>query len=109
MATFAENLEHAAGDEAIECIVIGAYGWNGFKDDDDVRVPESQRNVVLPWSEARPLLMYEHDTGYGAPECNAVTAWTATRVLFVVQYDGSTSVHSVPRNPEAHTPIMPGG
>jgi hypothetical protein len=64
---------------------------------------------VLTWEQARPMLDYSYDTGYGGADCHAVWVWTPTRVLFVVQYDGSTGLESVPRAPVAGLPDMPGG
>lgn len=55
------------------------------------------------------MLDYAYDGSFGAPECDAIWAWTPTRVLFVSQYDGATRVESVPRNPQDGTPEMPGG
>lgn len=41
----------------------------------------------------------EFDAGYGGTEGLPFTAWSATRVFFPVQYDGSEWVGAVPRNP----------
>lgn len=100
-------LEGAAGGEAIEGIVIGEFGWDSYGLREDH--PPVRTGVVLTWDEARPMLDYAYDAGYGAPDCHAVWAWTASRVLFVVQYDGSTGVQWVPRNPTSGDPDMPGG
>ena len=115
MRTFAQDIEEAAG-EPIEYIVIGAFGWGSIDDGDNEvykqngrNVPKHLRGIVLEWEAARPYLDYEYDTGYGAPECHAITAWTANKVLYVVQYDGSTGIVAIPRNPIDHIPLMPGG
>lgn len=44
-------------------------------------------------------LNVEFDDGYGMPEGKPFTAWTNTRVLFPVVYDGAEWVGSAPRNP----------
>lgn len=108
MTTFAEDLEEAAGDEPIKKAVIGEMGWPNYNEEGK-EVPERLKGKVLSWDEARPLLDYEYSRGYGAPECHAVYGWTETRVLFVVQYDGLTAIHSIPRKPKAGLPEMPGG
>ncbi len=107
--TFAADIEEAAHGEPIEAIVIGRFGWAsdgepdseayGFDRSDRQPVPETLKNVVLTWDEAREHLDYEYDTGYGAPDCHNIVAWTASRVLTIHEYDGSTSVKSTPRNP----------
>lgn len=104
--TFADDIEREAASD-IEAIVIGKFGWGGgYGETDDNRLPADRLGVVLTWAEARPLLDYAYDTGYGAPDCHAITAWTATHVIWVHEYDGSTSLQSAPRNPVPHEPEM---
>lgn len=109
MRTFADDIEEEAGDEPIEAIVIGNMGWSDYNTEINPRFADVPQGKVLSWEAARPLLDFPYSTGYGAPECHAIYAWTATRVLFVSQYDGSTCLQSVPRNPIETTPEMPGG
>lgn len=112
MTTFAEDILRVAGDEPIIGIVIGQMGWGGYEEGYKAEGKPPWSSVaerVIAWRDAEPLLNYEYDAGYGAPECQAITAWTDSLVIFVTQYDGSTRVHSLPRNPMPHSPIMPGG
>lgn len=90
-------LEDEAGAEPIEAVVIGAHG-------DDSKVPDEFRNRLLMWDEAKSLLDYGFDDGYGAAGCDAVYAWTPTKVLFIREYDGSTQLGSIPRHPVACEP-----
>jgi hypothetical protein len=106
--TFAEDIEQTAG-ESIEAIVIGPFGWDGYAEDRIERATAAQRGVVLSWEEARPMLDYHYSTGFGAPECDAIRAWTASKILWVTQYDGATYIDSAPRNPLPEMPTMPGG
>jgi len=101
---FAEDIEDGAHGEQIEVVVIGPYG--GYRDSEIRFVPSEKQGVVLPWADARHLLDYEYSDGFGEAECHAITAWTPTRVLMVREYDGSTQVKSVPRNPVDHCPGM---
>lgn len=107
--TFADDLESAADGETILACVIGDMGWGDYGLDERHEAAKKKQGLVLDWITARPLLDYEYDRGYGAPDCQAVYAWTLNSVLFVVQYDGSTGIYSVPRNPSAVMPEMPGG
>lgn len=118
MSNFAADIEEAAGDEAILGIVVRQHDWHDDDDDDDEYlgieamkpyIPKEARGIVVPWMYARPWLDREYDTGFGGAECWAIYAWTPTRVLFVDVYDGATSIQSVPRNPIACRPTMPGG
>lgn len=99
--TFAQEIIEIAGGEKVIAIVIGDKGW--FDDE------TPNRGEVMTWKEAEPLLDYEYDGGYGSPDCHSIYAWTKTKVIFVVQYDGATNLTFVPRNPISGMPEMPGG
>jgi hypothetical protein len=90
MSTFKDDILEAAQGEPIISIVIG----HGPKQLPDIFVTRP-----ILWDVAAPLLDYEYDGGFGAEGCHPICAWTATRVLFVHEYDGSTSVISLPRDP----------
>lgn len=114
---FAEALEEAAGPEAIEGIVIGWYGGHGpwgIEDDyeeggSDLKLPAALHGQLLTWADARPYLGYRWSRGFGGAECHPVYVWTATKVIFVHEYDGSTALVWVPRNPIAVSPGLSGG
>lgn len=114
--SFGAEIREEAADEPIEAIVIGAFGWGTMSDEPGTAYGESaiqrqppKRGIVLSWEEAEPMLDYGYDTGYGAPQCDAIYAYTAKRIIFVSTYDGSTSIQSLPRNPEPSEPEMFGG
>jgi hypothetical protein len=108
VSIFWEDLMAEVGAEPVEGVVIGEMGWPGYGDNDE-KVPAEKRGVVLDATEASHLLAYPYGTGYGAPECHAVYVWTPTRVIYVTQYDGSTNVSWLPRNPTECQPDMAGG
>ena len=107
MGNFKDDILEAANGEPIEAIVIGEYGWGGYKENE--RVPDDKQGVILTWDEAAPMLDYSYDTGFGAPECHAIEAFTASRILSVSEYDGSTYITWANRNPIATKPGMSGG
>jgi hypothetical protein len=109
MSNFAEDIERAADGEVIEQAVIGQMGWGDYGKEHVPGYDEIPQGQLLPWKEARKFLDFEYDSGFGAPGCPAIYAWTPTKVLFVVQYDGSTWVTMVPRHPKDLMPEMPGG
>lgn len=104
-----EWIERQADGEPIEAVVIGQLGWGDFGSDKIPQYESQKRNVVLSWSEAKPMLDYGFHNGYGSPNCNAITAWSKSWVIAISQYDGSTSPFRLPRNPADHKPKMPGG
>lgn len=96
--------------ETIEAIVFGQYGWNGYGEPQPPAVPAEKQGVILTPAEAEPLMKsWKFYGGYGSPNCYAVYVWTSARVIWVTQYDGSTSLSSAPRNPTQCIPVMPGG
>jgi hypothetical protein len=117
--------EQLAEHEYVVGICFGAYGWSSLPSDletadysdlgwgeEDIPnpIPWDMRRKVLSVEEAMPLMQgWSFSGGYGAPECYATYIWTNKRVFWVTQYDGSTSLNSVPRNPEGCAPNMPGG
>jgi hypothetical protein len=96
-----------ADGEAIEAVVMG---WGDYNSEAIPDYADCPRGKVLTWDEALPWLEYEFDSGYGAPSCQAIYAYTKTWVIAISQYDGSTAPFRIPRNPtEGVMPRMPGG
>ena len=102
MATFKDDILEAAKGEPIEAVVIGP--WPTSYETAKGAVPPDRINQVVPWDQASAWLAYEYDDGFGGEDCHPILAWTATRVLFVHEYDGSTIVLSVPLLPSAVEP-----
>ena len=97
-----------AEGESIEGVVIGEMGWGDYGYEGVPNYEACPKNVVLSWDTAQPWLSYEFDSGYGAPGCQAITAWTKSWVIGISQYHGSTGSFRLPRNPVDHKPDMPG-
>ena len=107
--------------EILESVVFGAYGDNAspgvgerwkleYGEPDPPPVPFDKRGVVLPIKQAKQYMQgWSCYGGYGLPETYALAAWSNRRIFFIVQYDGSTTLHAIPRNPTSFMPEMPGG
>ncbi len=96
--------------EVVEAIVFGEFGWSGFHEPDPPFVPKDKQGVILTLEEAKPLMQgWTLYCGFGAPLAYAMNVWTNKRILWLTQYDGSTSLDSVSRIPVADMPEMPGG
>ena len=111
MCNLKKWIEKAVEGEPVIGVVIGNMGCRGYHLDQIPQESADPKNWyrLLTWEEAIPLIDYEFSNGYGPPGCQCITAWTATKVFFVTQYDGSTAPTIVPRNPIDHVPKMPGG
>ena len=95
--TFAQDILDAANGEPIEAIAVGPNrrGHDWYSDGSDHALGAGP----VSWKQAMPVLSYKYDTGYGGQDCHDFWAWTPTRVLFVHEYDGATSIASAPRFP----------
>ena len=102
-------IEEAANGEVIEGVVIGEMGWGDYGSDAVPGYKQSPKGKLITWQEAVKWLDYEFSSGYGAPGCNAVYAWTATKVIAIAQYDGTTWWYWLPRQPVDIMPSMEGG
>lgn len=102
--TFAERIECMADGEEIIAISIDGHRY----DDQFNEIDHLEYHEPISWEEARPLLNYVPDSGYGTLDMHAIYAWTETRVLFVCQYDGSSWVSYVPRHPTKEQPYTKG-
>lgn len=108
--TFAEEIERAAKGETIEAITLASTGWERSDEDrySARRKAPSKFGELLSWDEARPMLDYDYARGFGGEDCDAIWAWTESRVIFVHEYDGATSVNWLPRHPQVGSPSMSG-
>lgn len=97
MSNLIQWIEEAAAEEPILGVVIG-------QPPDIWYAPDLDPQPVLTWDEAKPTLDYDFYSGFGQASCHPVLAWTESRVIFITEYDGSTSVNSVPRNPQSCVP-----
>ena len=100
--------EEAAGETVLN-VTIGKMGWGDFKSEGVPNYEECPKGKMLSWEEAKPWLMYEFDSDYGAPRCQALYAWTENKVIAIGQYDGMTWAYGIPRNPCDCMPEMQGG
>jgi len=107
---YKELLEELNDGEVVESIVFGEWGWGGYGEPENKPVPMEKQGVALTIEEARPMMQaWAFYGGYGSPDCYAVNIWTNQRIIWITQYDGSTSLDSAPRNPVSGKPSMPGG
>lgn len=110
MNAYNDLLVELEGDEEVEGIVFGEWGWGNYGQPDPPLVPIEKQGIAMSLDEAIPLMEgWSFNGGFGAPDCYAAYIWTNKRVLWVTQYDGATRLDSAPRNPCNCIPDMPGG
>lgn len=108
---YEDLLEFLREEEIVTAIVFGEWGWGGYEEPIPNAVSHKLFGKILTIEEAKPLMQtWSFYSGYGAPECYAVNVYTNQRVIWVTQYDGSTSLNSMSIIPkEGEIPDMPGG
>jgi len=108
MNAYEELLKFLQPNEKVSYVVFGEFGWGDhYNEPTPYPIPEDKQCVLLTLEEAKPLMDgWQFDGGFGAAECYPVHIWTNERVIFVAEYDGSTCLTSVPRNPTAEEPHM---
>lgn len=96
---YLEDAEKQSG-ETIEAIVVGVHDDRRWDEKD----PLPDENVILSREAGMAKLDEEYDSGYGGADCYPMYAWSKSWVFFIHEYDGATSLASVPRHPIATKP-----
>ena len=104
MANIAKWIEEIAGGEPVISAVLGKH----YNHRCGQEYTAHAVGKVMPWSEAKAILDYEYDNGYGGADCHPVFAWTETKIITVTEYDGATGPTWFPRNPTDVTPDFDG-
>jgi hypothetical protein len=104
IATWLRKFESEFG-ELIEAVVVGVHDNRRYGADS---APLPDENVILSRAAGLAKLDQDHDDGYGGADCFPMYAWTASRVAFIGEYDGATSLSWVPRHPIACAPGFSG-
>lgn len=114
MSAYDELMTLLEEGEVVEAVVFGQWGWSGYNEPNPAPVPKEYIGKTLTLKEAEPFMEgWSFYGGYGSPDCYATNIWTNRRVFFIMQYDGSTNLDWLARNPpspsEEYIPDMPGG
>lgn len=106
MANFWNDILTAAEivDEPIEAVMITNFidpihSWEIRDSDPRDAGVKAILDVPLSPEQAREYLNYEYDKGYGSYDNHKVTFWTKSYVFFATEYDGSSGIDYVKRNP----------
>jgi hypothetical protein len=99
MPNFASDILNAVGSEHIQAVLITSPGGYGYNRDERFQAGNKLINSLVGWDTAKHALNYQYDAGFGSQDCHDVIIWTNEHVYYVDEYDGSTSIRRVPRNP----------
>jgi hypothetical protein len=68
--------------------------------------PLPDEHVILDRNTALMKLDKEFDDSYGGADCHPIFAWTENVIIVISEYDGSTHLNIIPRNPMACEPFF---
>jgi hypothetical protein len=101
MANFKQTILEAVADDTILAVKILPKDADYFPDEQLVRFIPGNRlaGSVISLEEALKALDYQYDDGFGSQDCHDIYMWSNDWVYYIHEYDGSTCIRSVPRNP----------
>lgn len=85
--------------ESLEAIVVGIHDSRHWGSE---RLPDE--GIILSPEDGIKKIDEDYDDEFGSADCYPFFAWTKNRIYFVREYDGSTALSWIPRNP---IPVMP--
>ena len=99
---FLKDIQDTLENQTVEAVqfltLLNDRGWF-----DDPEPEPRNKGIILgklyAWEEAKPLLDYEYNAGYGGMDCHGIYIWTPQSVLIIHEYDGSTWPELIPRHP----------
>jgi hypothetical protein len=111
MPNFKQAILRATEGELIESVVILNMLDDGFlrapriygRDKRDTDALIASLNIPLSWEDAASLLDYEFNAGYGSMDCHDVIIYTNKSIHYVQEYDGSTWLQSIYKDPKSYT------
>lgn len=84
----------------IEAVVIPSCKHPQWYNPTDPRdIPKEMEGRPLTWQAVWPFLNYIYDSGYGSQDCHDIRVYTKDYIYYIHEYDGSTRVQSIERNP----------
>jgi hypothetical protein len=99
MTTFRNDIIEAVGLDTLLLDTTKIRINNSLSYYREDHIPKAIRDAILSWEQAAPYLDYPYDSGYGSADCHDINIWTVEKVWYIHEYDGSTSLQSVSRNP----------
>jgi hypothetical protein len=106
--TFAREIEQYLkfrGSGKITAAIITHRFIDGTHHDDPRNILDpSLIGISLTWEQARPLLDYKYNRGYGTIDCHEVIIYTDSMITYNYGYDGLVLLRQLPRSPLHYIP-----
>ena len=97
-----EDISEDVKDELSTAIIMVTSDSN--VSEQNRKFPKELINKPVMLKDVIDYFNYDFDSGYGGQDCHDFYIWTKSEVLFIWDYDGSTHISSVPRNPPSSSP-----
>ena len=97
MITFKQAILRAIEGDTILSVKITSN--RAYYEDPKFIPGDSLIGKLISLEEALVALDYKYNAGFGTQDCHDIYMWSADFVYYVQEYDGSTSIECVPRNP----------
>ena len=97
MSNMKEDILEAVKDELDIAIIMVTS--DSCVSEENRKFPKELMNKSVILKDVIDYFDYYFDSGYGGQECHNFYIWTKLKVLFIWEYDGSTHISSVLRNP----------
>ena len=97
-----ETMREQCDSEPIESVVVAKF--DSYYEENFKSIPDKFTGKPVCFGDVRHYFDYEYDDGFGGAESHAIYLYTKNFIVFVSEYDGSTSVSCIPRNPIECTP-----
>lgn len=93
-------------EEGIQAVLLVEPRYDAYDLEEYGKVevfPKEDFYHCHPWSYCRDKFNYEYDAGYGSRDCHDIVIYTTDTIYFIHEYDGSTNIYWLPRNPTPFT------
>ena len=100
MANFKQDIMSAVGKDTIIAVKICEVFSSYYDVDSKYKPADKYAGKIIPYHTALLLLDYEYNSSFGRQECHNILMWSKNYVYYIHEYDGSTSVQCVERNPQ---------
>jgi hypothetical protein len=102
LVNFLTNIKNAIEGEDFECVILCNESI-GYISNDPRDIDVKYINIPLSMKQVELLFNYEYYDGFGGQDCHNIFIYTRQKIYYVHEYDGSTELRSVPRNPPTST------
>lgn len=100
MSNFKQDIISEVGEDIIESVYIHKFESYHLEVQKRLIPGNAQAGKNISYETALPLLDYKYDSGFGSMDCHNIIMWSKNWVYYIHEYDGSTSIQRLKRNPQ---------